>query len=253
MCLVLISISATYYHLSVVDIIELSLDKAHCHDAFPLRGCMQFNGKEEVTNNLGCLGKAIICYAPSVSSKESKGKLESRFHTFARHLITYGFDVRIVLFASSTVGFDWVSWTDREMSQADWIIFVNLKSSYELLYHPSGPKEVEVTAPHVSNSFNTEAAKKIRFSRRALYNRLYHDTTLKIIPVILLEEDNRIEYILPILRDVNSVLHIYEDVPFDYDKLEGHFERLICRMAGINRMAINSRGVHVEQKFIKLQ
>ena len=137
------------------------------------------------------------------------------------------------------------------MSQADWIIFVNSKSSYELLCHPSGPKEVEVTASHVSNSLNTDAAKKIKFSGRALYNRLYHDTTLKIIPVILQEEDNKIEYVLPILQDSSSVLHIYEDVPFDYDKLEGHFERLICRMAGINRMAINSRGV--EQKFIKLQ
>ena len=90
--------------------------------------------------------------------KESKGKLESRFYTFARYLITYGFDVRVDLFASSTVGFDSASWTDREMSQADWIIFVNSQSSYQLLYHPSGPKEVEVTAPHVSNSFN--AAKR---------------------------------------------------------------------------------------------
>ena len=252
MYLVLTSISATYYHLPVVVIIELSTKTAHCHDGIPTKR-LQFNSKEEVTKNLGCLGqrmKVFICYSPSVSSKDTKGKLESRIYTFARHLITYGFDVQVDLFASATVGFDWASWTDREMSQADWIIFVNSKSSYELLYHPSGPKEVEVTAPHVSNSFNTEVAKKIKFSGRALYNRLYHDTTLKIIPVILLEEDNRIEYILPILRDFNSVLHIYEDIPFDYDKLEGHFERLVCRMAGINRMAINSRGV--EQKFIKL-
>ena len=93
---------------------------------------MQFNSKEEVINNLatGCLGKAIICYVPSVSSKEAKGKLESHIYTFARHLITYGFDVRVDLFASSTVEFDWTSWTGCEMSQADWIIFVNLKSSY---------------------------------------------------------------------------------------------------------------------------
>ena len=41
---------------------------------------------------------------------------------------------------------------------------------------------------------------ELYFSGRALYNWLYHDTTLKIIPVILLEEDNRIECILPILR-----------------------------------------------------
>lgn len=141
------------------------------------------------------------------------------------------------------------------MSQADWIIFVNSQSSYELLYHPSGPKEVDISAPHVtkSNSFDTamnEATKKIRFSGRSLYSRIYHDKMLKIIPVILREEDNKSEYILPILRDTNSVLHVYEDVPFDYDKLEGHFERLICRMAGINRVAINNTGVG--HNFIKL-
>ena len=84
---------------------------------------MQFNSKEEVINNLamGCLGKAIICYA---SSKETKGKLECHIYTFARHLINYGFDVRVDLFASCTVGFDWASWTGREMSQADWIKYL---------------------------------------------------------------------------------------------------------------------------------
>jgi len=143
------------------------------------------------------------------------------------------------------------------MSQADWIIFVNSRSSYELLHHPSGPKEVEISTPPVTkaNSFDTAvsaATKKMRFSGRALYNRLYHDTKLKIIPVFLLEEDNKNEYVLPILRDVNSVLQIYEDVPFDYDKLDRHFERLVCRMAGINRIAINASGVEQNKKFIKL-
>ena len=230
----------------------MSTDKTCYHDGVPTKR-LQFNSREEVTKNLGCLGqrmKVFICYAPSVSTKETKGKLESRIYSFARHLITYGFDVQVDLFESFVVDFDWASWTDHEMSQADWIIFVNSKSLYELLCHPSGPKEVEVTAPHLSNSFNTGATKKVQFSGRLLYNRLYHDATQKIIPVILQKEDNKTEYILPILRDVNSVLHIYEDTPFDYDKLEGHFERLVCRMAGINRMDINSRGM--KQEFIKL-
>ena len=97
------------------------------------------------------------------------------------------------------------------------------------------------------NSFYTKASKKIRFSGRTLYNRLHHDSTLKIIPVILLKEDNKNEYILPILRDLNSVL---QDVSFDYDKPEGHFERLVCRTAGINIMAINT--TDVKQRLIKL-
>ena len=145
MCLVLISISAIYYNLPVVVIIELSTNTAYCHDGVPTKR-LQFSSKEEVTKNLGCLGqwmKVFICYSPSFSSKETRGKLESCIYTFARHLITYGFDIRVDLFASSTVGFDWASWTDREMSQADWIIFVNSKSSYELLCHLVVPKKLK--------------------------------------------------------------------------------------------------------------
>ena len=51
------------------------------------------------------------------------------------------------------------------MSQADWIKFVNSKSSYELPCHPSGPKEVniEVNTPYATNFFNSEATKNIKF------------------------------------------------------------------------------------------
>ena len=126
----------------ILIVLELYADKDYSRDGVPTKR-LQFNSKEDVTQNLGSLGqrlKVFICYAPSVSSKETRGKLESRIYTFARHLITYGFDVRVDLFASFTVGFDWASWTDREMSQADWIIFVNSKSSYELLCHPVVPE-----------------------------------------------------------------------------------------------------------------
>ena len=56
MCLVLTSISATYYDLPVVVIIELSTDTAYCHDGVPTKK-LQFSSKEEVTENLGCLGQ----------------------------------------------------------------------------------------------------------------------------------------------------------------------------------------------------
>ena len=119
------------FDVIILIVLELYADKDYSRDDVPTKR-LQFNSKEDVTQNLGSLGqrlKVFICYALSVSSKETRGKLESRIYTFARHLITYGFDVRVDLFASFTVGFDWASWTDREMSQADWIIFVNSKSS----------------------------------------------------------------------------------------------------------------------------
>ena len=48
-------------------------------------------------------------HVSSTDRTDTKGKLEGHIYTFARHLITYGFDVRVDLFASSIVGFDWAS------------------------------------------------------------------------------------------------------------------------------------------------
>ena len=98
------------------------MDKRSCRDGVATKR-LQLNTKEGVIKNLGSLGqllKVFICYAPPVD-KETKGKLESYIYTFARDLTTYGFDVRVDLFANATVGFDWASWIDHEMSQADWI------------------------------------------------------------------------------------------------------------------------------------
>ena len=65
MCLALISILATYYYLSVAANIELSNDKAYCHDGVPTKR-LEFNSREEVTRNSGYLDqhlKVFISYA----------------------------------------------------------------------------------------------------------------------------------------------------------------------------------------------
>ena len=82
-------------------VVELSSDTSYIPDGVPTKR-IQFNSKDDVVNNLGSLGqwlKVFICYVPSIHSKRSEGKLESHIYTFARHLITYGFDVRVDLFA----------------------------------------------------------------------------------------------------------------------------------------------------------
>jgi len=229
-----------------------------CRDGPPVRR-RQFKCKQDVTNNLGSLGqwlKVFICYAPSTTD-DGTVKLEHRVYTFARHLITYGFDVKVDLLESFTVGFDWVSWTDHEMSQADWIIVVCSRSSFELLHNPSGPKEVNISLPSVKPTTCLDTAvngvsKKVRFSGKILYNRLVNDDNLKIIPVILREEDNYLEYVLPALRDPKNILRIWEDRPFDYEKQDGHFELMVCRMAGINRSSIDQAASKSVKEVVKL-
>jgi len=213
-------------------------------DGAPLINQTQSIRKEDVLCNQGSLGRmqrVFIHYVPTRKSTigEIQGKLEKRIYNFSCHLITYEFDVRVDLFCDQSTRFDRAAWSDCELSQADWVIFVCSRSSYELLQLSNSSEYLSV--------FNTSCVSKeikniIKVLRKILYNRLSIESSSRVIPVILLEDDNNVDFVPPSLRDLNNILCIFEDAPFDYDKLDGHFERLICRMAGINRVTINNFG-----------
>jgi len=191
--------------------------------------------------SLGRMQKVFIHYVPTMKSTtgEIKGKLEKRIYNFSCHLITYNFDVRLDLFCDQSASFDRASWSDRELSQAEWVIFVCSRSSYELLQLSNSS---EYSSTLNTCAVNRETRNIIGVLRKILYNRLSIESPTRIIPVILLEEDNNIAFVPPSLRDPQNILCIFEDAPFDYDNLDGHFEKLICRMAGINRITINNSG-----------
>ena len=206
---------------------------------------------KDVEHHLGSLGqrrKVFIWFISSKHTADDKthnlGTLEDRILLFSRHLITYGFEVTVDL---STAGVnhtsetDWAAWTDREMLQADWIICICSHSLYALLHNASNPVKI-----HSSNT-------KATYLYKALYNRLLNDTTSKVIPVILQQEDDNILFVPPTLRDPKSILRIFEDTPFYVKKLSGDLERLICCMAGINRTSLrDTEQNHHHQGFIKL-
>ena len=126
-----------------------------------------------------------------------------------------------------------------------------------MLHHPSGPKEVDVQLPSVKPTTRLDTivngvSKRIRFSGKILYNRLVNDDSLKIVPVILREEDNYLEYVLPALRDPKNILRIWEDRPFDYENQGGQFEALVCRLAGINRALIDQSTNESAKQFVQL-
>jgi len=175
------------------------------------------------------------------------GELEKRIYDFSLHLITYGFDVRVDLLCDRSTSFDKITWSDRELSQADWVIFVCSRSSYELFNFSYSS---EYSSAYNASYIDQETRNNISLLRRTLYNQLSNDATNKVISVILLPEDNDIAYVPPTLQDTNNVLCIFEDTPFDYDNQDGHLERLLCRMAGINRAEINAS--QVKEGFVKL-
>ena len=208
------------------------INHAQCHK--------QYLRKEDVLSSRGLLGrmqKVFIHYVPTVKpiAGEIEGKLEKRIYNFSLHLITYGFDLRVDLFCDRSTRFDRAAWSDSELSQADWVIFVCSRSSYELYQLSNNP------ATFNTASVDREMLNNINVLRKIIYNQLSIDTS-RVIPVILLEEDYNNAFVPPSLRDSNNVLCIFEDTPFDYDNMGGNCERIICQMAGINRVTINTSG-----------
>jgi len=206
----------------------------------------KYSGKSDVLRNRGSFGRrqrVFIHYVPTsqYTCGEYMGELEKRIYDFSLHLITYGFDVRVDLLCDRSTRFDRSAWSDHELSQADWVIFVCSRSSYELF---------NFSFSSDASYIDQETRNNISLLRRTLYNRLSNDATNKVIPVILLPEDNETSYVPPTLRDLSNILRIFEDTPFDYDNQGGHFERLLCRMAGINRSEINSSGI--KEGFVEL-
>lgn len=208
---------------------------------------LKFKTIQDVTNNLGSLGRGkrvLICYALSANITGSGDSVKrDRIYSFSRHLITYGFNVRIDMFVNFTTNEEWASWIDHEMSQADWIICVCSQSFCTLLHNDNG----------VEKEFQSLSlvAKNTRFYSRLLYNRVLSDTNLKVIPVVLSKEDDDLTFVPATLRDPKNIFHIYEDTPFCVENMIGDFERLVCRMAGIDRIAW-STAKYKHQGFVKL-
>ena len=216
-------------------------------DGIPSLKCSRFKSIEEVQCNLASLGqrkKVFIWFIPSkniLHNTTCPGMLETRIFLFSRHLKTYGFDVKVDISAAVNHT-PQASSTDHEMSQADWIICVCSQSLYDMFHNASDPIEI--------HSLNTKAS----LLNRTLYNRLLNDPVLKVIPVILQESDDNLFFVPPTLRDPKNILRIYEDTPFNVKNLDGDFEHLVCRMAGINRIALRfaEDNHHHHQGFVKL-
>ena len=205
--------------------------------------CPQFYAFEDIQTNLGKLGQRKKIYIWYIgNNKANTGVLENRIYMFSRHLTTYGFDVKVDLLTTVNHASeaDWACWTNHEMSQAEWVICVCSQSLYDMFNNATNPSEI--------HSLNTRAT----LSQRTLYNRLLNDATLRVIPVILLREDDNLLFVPPTLRDPKNILRIFENTPFNVKKIDGDLERLICWMAGINRMKLRVAENNPHQGYVKL-
>lgn len=204
----------------------------------------EFHTKQDVEKHLTELGEGVgvfICYAPDPDSPYFDPELrrgvinQAERHVFqlVNDLERHGFSVMTDLHVrSQDHPSNWLKWYSNRIADSDHVILVCSPAFNELF-----------SREKLEGSLKDERAKLLFHYSRSIYGELLRETgnRSKFIPVILNPVYNS-ESCIPSLFDPTSVCHLYEDKPprqFDYDRRTGTFERLVCRMAGINRELID--------------
>ena len=205
-----------------------------------------FSTQQDVEDNLDELGEGVsvfICYAPDSESpynntQERQPHIQENerlVSLLAHDLACHGFQVVTDLHVRDDQPRSWVRWYINRIRLCNYVILVCSPAFNELFTREtlqSVPKDLR--AQHIrmySDVIYDEYAKDvIRGSNRS-----------KFIPVML---DRAYTYrrdeCVPSLLGGGSVYDLFETIPrqFVYSERDRHFEKLVCRMAGINRAEI---------------
>ena len=205
-----------------------------------------FSSRKEIEASLDALGEGVsvfICYAPDSDSpyndpqeRQPYIQQNERLVSLLSHdLACHGFQVMTDLHMRDDEPRSWVRWYINRIRLCDHVILVCSPAFNELFTQEklqSEPKDLR--------------AQHIRLYSNVIYDEYTKDvvrgtTRSKFIPVIL---DRAYTYqrdiSVPSLLSGGSVYELFETAPrqFDYSKKDGDFEKLVCRMAGINRAEI---------------
>ena len=206
------------------------------------KGKIQYKTREDVVTNLPRLGQGVrvfVCYAPDPESpyhdpKERQGVISSN-QVYVTHLIhdleQLGFTVISDLHLGETIPVNWLQWYVSRMELCDYLIMV-CSPAFKELFSCEQPKY------HI---FDERASWFLTY-RTVMYADIHKEVTessqtSKFLPVILderfLPEDS-----IPTLFRLAPLYLLGSDGhrEFNYDNMTGDYERLVCRMAGIDRM-----------------
>ena len=208
------------------------------------KGKSQFKTREDVVNNLPRLGQGVsvfICYAPDPESPYydpvDRQGIIVRNQIFITHLIRdlerLGFTVISDLHLGETQPRNWLQWYVSRMELCDYLIMVCSPAFKELFSceKPQYPITDERTSWFLAyrNVMYADIAREVNES----------PTHSKFLPVIL-DEQYLAENSVPALFMMAPLYQLGSDGhrKFAYDNMVGDYERLVCRMAGIDRMKL---------------
>ena len=205
-----------------------------------------FDSREEVEGHLSQLGEGVsifICYAPDPESpyldpRTREGeirKTERSISILTADLEQHGFHVISDLHLGDVEPRDWLRWYINRIRLCDHIILVCSPAFNELFSRETLKKDVL-----------DERSKMLRAYSRAIYNEITQDAattgnTSKLIPVILDQAWEGGDSVPSLFRGgtVYNLSGATYPRKFVYINTNGHFERLVCRMAGINRVELD--------------
>ena len=235
----------TFSALKIIYSVFLSTAVADAVTKGKLPG-IQYRTRGDVVKNLPRLGQGIsvfVCYAPDPESpyydpKDRQGVI-SRNQIFITHLIRdlerLGFTVISDLHLGETQPRNWLQWYVSRMELCDYLIMV-CSPAFKELFLCETPK-YRIIDQRASwfltyqNVMQAEIVKEITES----------SASSKFLPVIL-DERYLPEDSVPSLFRLAPLYQLgsHGNRQFNYDNMFGDYEKLVCRMAGIDRMKMES-------------
>ena len=206
-------------------------------------GTRRFTTKQEVEANVKTLGTGhhvFLCYLPNPASpydEPDQTQVEANMNQIIRlhhDLNEHGFVVTSDLSLRDQQPLRALEWYVRHIEHCDHVILV-CSPAFKELFTSSRPQR-PVT--------DTRARRFLVYSA-AIYAECERSVTRgvsKFIPVVLDPDWSNYDLSVPLLFRGSHIYQLFEKHPrlFDYNKKEGHFERLVCRMVGINRAEIDA-------------
>lgn len=203
----------------------------------------KFTSRQSVISNISSLGRGhhvFLCYLPDPASPyglpdparvETNLTLISLLHY---DLTRHGFAVTSDLSLGDQKPVSLLQWYIRQIERCDHVVLVCSPALKEL-FSASQPRETIVDPK----------AQRFQVYSSVIYSeceRCMRSRAGKFVPVVLQPEWQDFDRSVPLLFRGSHIYEVYGKTPrlFDYDDATGHFERMVCRMVGINRAELNA-------------
>jgi hypothetical protein len=203
----------------------------------------KFSSRHDVVSNLSSIGRGhhvFLCYLPDPASPYGAPDLTrvrnnlSLVSLLQYDLTRHGFAVTSDLSLGDREPMNLLQWYIRQIERCDHVVLVCSPALKEL-FSTCQPRE----------PITDQKAARFQVYSSVIYSeceRCMRSGVGKFVPVVLEPEWRNFDRSVPLLFRGSHVYELYgmRARLFHYDDMTGHFERMVCRMVGINRRELDA-------------